>query len=508
MFFMNFDTQNISNFEKDIIIIGSGIGGLTTAITLKELGLNPFIITRGTGNTYYSQGGIAAAVKKGDSPLSHAFDTLKAGRNLGDEDNIKILTDEGPKRIVDLERWGVRFDRDSKAEFDCALEGGHSFKRVLKVKDYTGRAIYEALLSFARKLNIEIIEGELLEILIDEGNYSGVLCKVESTILAFYSKFLVIATGGGASIYRYTSNPEKMKGDSIGTSFRAGLVIENPEFIQFHPTVFKDTNLLLTEALRGEGAKLLNDRGERFVNELEPRDKVARAIFKQMQEGKRVFLDLRDIKNLSSSFPTVFSYIKQKGLDPYKDLIPISPAAHYYIGGIRTDSFAKTNIEGIYAVGEVASTRIHGANRLASNSLLEGVVFGYRAAYSIALNYLSKKLHKKRFVNKRDEKDIDCTDFLEKMKDFMWKKAGLERDQRSLEELERYLIDIINVCKTAKSSLINRSVFDVAIASFLTVVGALARKESRGVHYRVDFPYERMEYSYTNRFDKHVLNIL
>jgi len=499
MYYTEFDTDFIPNQEADILVIGSGIAGLFCAITLKNLKLNPIIITRGIGNTYYSQGGIAAVVSKEDSTTWHVLDTLRAGRNLGDVKNIEVLAQEGPNRIVDLELYGVHFDKKEDGSFDTTIEGGHSYKRVLKVKDYTGKAIYEALLKKAKNLNITILEGELLEIITHNNALVGCIIEQENKLIFWKSRFLVLATGGAASMYSHTSNPLKTRADVIGVALRRGFLIENPEFIQFHPTVFENTNLLISEAVRGEGAILINQKGERFVNELEPRDVVARAIYKQMLIGNKVYLDMRNLHvDIKLRFPTIYSFLIEHGVNPYKDLVPITPAAHYYIGGIRTDENGETTVDGVYAIGEVASTRVHGANRLASNSLLEGVVFGYRAAYSIALSKRSFKFSKAK--NQRNAvKDIDCQGYLESIKDIMWKYAGLERDEEGLSYAIKKIKEIMKLCVLANPSKKNKIVFDVSLSAYATLQGALKRRESRGSHFRTDFPYEKDEYRYNTK---------
>ncbi|MGB9874362.1 MAG: FAD-binding protein, partial [Hydrogenobacter sp.] len=279
-FFLNFDISKLPEERVDVLVCGSGIAGLTTAITLMELGIKPVILTRGKGNTYYSQGGIAACVHPQDSPFLHFLDTQRAGRGLCDEKALSVLVDEGIQRVCDLERWGVKFDPDTH------MEGGHSFPRVLKIKDYTGRAIYSTLYTKVESLGIPVITGELQEI-IGEDRVHGVLYYSDG--LKFIRvKALVLATGGASSMFLYTSNPVKVRGDAIGIAIRCGISIKNPEFVQFHPTVVEGTNLLISEAVRGKGALLIDDRGERFVNELEPRDIVARAIYRKIKEGRRV----------------------------------------------------------------------------------------------------------------------------------------------------------------------------------------------------------------------------
>ncbi|NPA41391.1 MAG: L-aspartate oxidase [Aquificae bacterium] len=490
--FLEFDTRKIPEEEAQVLICGSGIGGLTTAIVLRDLGLDPVILTRGIGNTYYSQGGIAGAVHPADSPYAHFLDTIRAGRYLNDETNTHILVSEGVLRIADLERWGVNFDREGDF-YSTTTEGGHSFPRVLKVKDYTGREIYTKLLRKVRELKIPIIEGELQEVL-GEDRVQGVLYSWEGKLRFIRTGILVLATGGAASMFFHTSNPSKVRGDGIGLAFRAGVPIKNPEFVQFHPTVLEGTNLLISEAVRGEGAHLIDDRGNRFVDELQPRDVVARAIYNVLKQGRRVFLDLKPILNkgvkLEERFPTILSFLREKGINPEEEPVPVVPAAHYYIGGLEVDSFGKTSFEGLYAVGECACTGVHGANRLASNSLLEGVVFGYRTAYRIYIDAKFVKTSKIHFRNRAEGYENPSFSF-DSLRELMWDKVGLERNKEGLLKASHRITSWLKEAHTWKRDLKNRQLLDLLLVAFSTVKGAIMREESRGVHFRADFPHER-----------------
>ena len=491
-YFLEFDTSKLPEEEAQVLVCGSGIAGLTSAIVLKELGLSPVLLTRGIGNTYYSQGGIAGAVHPKDSPYVHLLDTLRAGRYLNDEKATQIMVSDGVMRIADLERWGVEFDREN-GFYSTTTEGGHSYPRVLKVKDYTGREIYTKLLDRVKDLKIPIISGELQEIL-GEDSVAGALYWDGSTLKAIRTSALVLATGGAASMFRHTSNPSKVRGDGIGVAFRAGVSIKNPEFVQFHPTVLKGTNLLISEAVRGEGAILVNSKGERFVDELQPRDVVARAIFNMLRGGEEVFLDFRPVAErgirLEDRFPTIVSFLKERGIDPYREPVPVVPAAHYYIGGLEVDTFGRTSFTGLYAVGECSCTGVHGANRLASNSLLEGVVFGYRAAYRVYLDIKYLKLSKTRFRNSK--KGISKPDFdFKELRNLMWEMVGLEREGPQLHKARHRVESWIKRCAACEPTRENRQLFDILLVALATVEGALSRKESRGVHYRSDFPHER-----------------
>lgn len=491
-YFLEFDISLLPEDEAEVLVCGSGIAGLTSAIVLRELGLSTVLLTRGVGNTYYSQGGIAAAVHPKDSPYAHLLDTLKAGRYLNDEEATRIMVSDGVMRIADLERWGVEFDKEG-GFYSTTTEGGHSYPRVLKVKDYTGKEIYTKLLDRVKELKIPLLSGELQEIL-GEDSVAGVVYWDGTSLRVIRTPALILATGGAASMFRHTSNPSKVRGDGIGIAFRAGVSIKNPEFVQFHPTVLKGTNLLISEAVRGEGGILVNSKGERFVEELQPRDVVARAIFNQIKAGEEVFLDLRPLLEkglrLEERFPTVLSFLKERGIDPKREPVPVVPAAHYYIGGLEVDTFGRTSLSGLYAVGECACSGVHGANRLASNSLLEGVVFGYRAAYRVYLDIKYLRPSKARFTNLRDlRKRLDLD--LKELKDLMWEKVGLEREASGLSEARRKIEGWLLEAMASEPTPKNRQTTDILLVALATVEGALSRKESRGVHYRTDYPYER-----------------
>jgi L-aspartate oxidase len=506
-YFLEFDTSRLPEDECDVLVCGSGIGGLTCAIRLKELGLSPVILTRGIGNTYYSQGGIAAAVHPEDSADSHYEDTIRAGRFINDRRSLRILVDQGIERIGDLERWGVNFDRKQGA-YETTTEGGHSFPRVLKVKDYTGREIYTKLLEKVKELRVPIIQGELQEIL-GEGKVEGCIYSRDGSLRFVRTGIIVLATGGAASMFRHTSNPLTVRGDGIGIAIRAGALIRNPEFIQFHPTVLKGTNLLISEAVRGEGARLIDCRGERFVDELQPRDVVARAIYEKLKEGCDVYLDMRPLVergvDLGARFPTIMGFLKERGIDPSRDPVPVVPAAHYYIGGISVDEWGRTTVLGLYAVGECACTGVHGANRLASNSLLEGVVFGFRVAHRVFNDFQYLKAGASQFRNLPSVPTSSDHSFsFERIKELMWNSAGLERSKESLEKalytVDGWIREVMGSPRNTK----NRQILDILLVCGATLRGALFRQESRGVHFRSDYPYEKSSF----RVDTLIQNIL
>lgn len=488
-YFLSFDTSRLPSETVPVVVCGSGIGGLTTAIVLKELGVEPLILTRGTGNTYYSQGGIACAVHPQDSPYLHMLDTQRAGRGLCREDTLRVLVDEGIQRLADLKRWGLVLDKDT------TIEGGHSFPRVYKVKDYTGRAIHNALWRRVKLLDIRVVMGELQEVL-GEDRVEGVV-YYDGGLRLIRTSALVLATGGAASMFLHTSNPARVRGDALGIALRKGLVLLNAEFVQFHPTVVKNTSILISEAVRGEGAMLVDGKGERFVDELQPRDVVARAIYRKLREGDEVFLDMRPLRekgmDLSRRFPTIYSMLKEKGYEPEREPIPITPAAHYFIGGVEVDPYGRTTFPGLYAVGECACSGVHGANRLASNSLLEGVVFGYRTACRVFhdLEFLSPS--DVGFSHRREGKETPPYTF-EDLRRLLWESCGLEREEDMLKEALGKLRGWLEGWKDWEGSPENRQLFDISLVALATLSCALWREESRGVHYRKDFPHEREEF--------------
>ncbi len=480
----------------EVLIVGEGVAGLTTAIALAERGIKPLVLSKGKGNTYLSQGGIAAAVSDDDSPYLHFLDTLRAGRFLNDEEAVRVAVYSGKSAIGKLLSWGVNFDRNDRF-FELTLEAAHSKRRILKVRDYTGRAVYEALKRKAESSGISFLKGELVEILTDGGKVSGVLVKVGGGFVLFEVKVLVLASGGAASLFSKSSNVESVSGDALGAALRAGALLRDCEFVQFHPTVLKGTRHLISEAVRGEGAILVNDRNERFVSELAPRDEVSRAIFFQLSEGREVFLDFgplieRGIR-IEEKFPQIFETLKEVGIDPYRQKVPVEPAAHYFIGGIAVDIDGKSNVENLYAVGESAATGLHGANRLASNSLLEGVVFGLRAAEDIALR-LPFTRWKRVFVKKGDSREagFNFEEKLRKLKTILWEKAGIVRSGEGLREALREISLLSEeALHLADRSLEAKKFFDLSLVAKAIVLSALRREESRGCHYREDFPKER-----------------
>jgi L-aspartate oxidase len=443
-----------SRYSYDLVVVGSGIAGLFGALTAARKG-RVLIISKGpigASSSYLAQGGIAAATRPGDSPELHADDTLRAGRGLSRPSAAEVLTHEAPARIADLLELGVEFDDEP------GLEGGHSRPRVFSVDGAaTGqriaRALAEAVLGEPR---IEISEDELaLELWLSGGRCVGVV----TTRRNVPARAVLLATGGAAALWERTTNPPGAVGDGIGIAYRAGAAVADLEFVQFHPTTLADRSLLLSEALRGAGALLVDEKGQRFTDELAPRDVVARAV-----DARGVaLLDLRPVDR--SRFPGLMNRLSEAGFRPEDEPIPVAPAAHYTMGGVMTDLDGRTELPGLYAAGECACTGVHGANRLASNSMLECLVFGRRAAVACASE---PAIPRRIDLPPTPVAPIPVTAELRRG---MWRDAGLVRDGSGLERLVGSPHPV--------AGLVARSAF--------------ARAESRGGHFRVDFPHENSE---------------
>ena len=445
-----------SENRVDLLVVGSGIAGLVTALTAAEHGADVMVVSKGTlssSASYHAQGGIAAACGDDDSPDLHAADTIDAGRGLCRPSAVETLVTEAPARIDDLQTWGVRFGPE------LGLEGGHSRSRVFHSRGAeTGREIELALARQVRAdSRITVIENErVLGLWRERGRCAGIIAERGP----ISSPATLLATGGAGALWSRTTNPRGALGEGIAMAYRAGAAVADLEFMQFHPTALSANGMLLSEALRGAGALLLDTSGERFTDELAPRDIVARAI---AARGSAL-LDLRPIDR--GRFPALIDRIREAGFDPDIEPVPVAPAAHYTLGGIVTDLDGRSTLPGLYAAGECACTGVHGANRLASNSLLECVVFGRRAALA-ALADASLGFDPEPAEALSAE--VDRVD--RELREQMWLGAGLVRDAAGLEPLRK------------ASALVPRLVAECA----------LHRHESRGVHFRADFPIEEPE---------------
>ena len=500
----------------DFIIIGSGIAGLRAAIALAPVG-RVLILTKADpteSNTGYAQGGIAAAIGPDDSPELHAADTMRAGDGLCDAVAVKILCDEGPRYVRELVDWGTGFDRDSRGDPALALEAAHSVRRILHAGDSTGREIGRTLWERARALgSVTTVNHALVTGLIVD---SGVVCGVtyfdsQGRPHSVRAARTLLATGGAGQVFRETTNPAVATGDGIALAFEAGARVCDLEFVQFHPTALNHPDaprFLISEAVRGEGARLVNRDGEPFMpryhpdGDLAPRDVVARSIVRESaRTGGGVFLTLAHLTaNVRDRFPTIAAACRQVGLDLARDPIPVGPAAHYVMGGIDTDEWARTSLPGLYAAGETACTGVHGANRLASNSLLEGLVFGARAAVAMqkeprAAEPKSDRIGARLGLGPRARSGSSSPQppapGPDEIRDIMWRAAGLFRRR---EDLEAAVARLDGAYAAARARAAAGSAADECRMLNLTSVArliaraALRREESRGGHYREDFP--------------------
>lgn len=491
----------------DVVIIGAGLAGLFTALKLAPLPVTVIAAAPlGTGaSSMWAQGGIAAAVGQGDSPDKHAVDTIAAGAGIVDEHIAHVVADEAPERIRDLLTYGVPFDRDLEGHYVLSKEAAHSEKRVVRVEgDRAGAAIMQALIAAVLACpSIRVLEGyEADDLISQDGRVEGVrLIRPEAQGSGTYefvpASAVVLATGGVGALFALTTNPPYAKGEALAMAARAGAVIADAEFVQFHPTAIDagiDPAPLATEALRGEGATLVNSDGIRFMldlhplGELAPRDVVARGVFHELTAGRRVYLDCREAigANFAKAFPTVWAHCQHAGIDPATDLIPVAPAEHYHMGGIATDERGRTSVSGLWAVGEVASTGLHGANRLASNSLLEAAVFGARVAADIKAVLPRDRVG--HFVEPRRISGSLPADpnlreaAIAQIRNIMTTYVGVVRNAKGLRTALTEL-DAIEADAKGDSVLAN-----MALAARLIATAALMRKESRGGHYRSDFP--------------------
>jgi L-aspartate oxidase len=509
-FLLHADLESIPSLTPTVLVIGSGIAGLTAALAAAETG-QVLLVTKSAvraSNTWEAQGGIAAAIGPGDSPELHKDDTLQAGAGLCDEAAVDVLVEEGVERCRELIDWRTPFDR-REGEIAFTMEAAHSRRRILHASgDATGRAIVDTLLPRVESTeNLRLLENHfVVDLLHDEGVVYGalVLDQTYGRLLRVEAGATVVATGGLGRIYRETTNPEVATGDGYALAFRAGATLRDMEFVQFHPTTLYlagAPRFLISESVRGEGGRLLNLQGERFMEryspegELAPRDVVSRAIFQEINATgtTHVLLDLSHLGRelVERRFPTISALCGNYGLDLAIDPIPVKPAVHYMMGGIRTDLDGFTGVERLFAAGEAACTGVHGANRLASNSLLEGLVFGRRAGRAAALASsparFPHKAIRRRLAGRTVPLDMD--DVERSLLALTWRALGVYRDAGHLGEAERTIAFWERYILPEQFQA--RGGFEIQnklIVAHAMVRAALARKESRGAHQRTDFP--------------------
>jgi L-aspartate oxidase len=531
----------------DVLVIGSGIAGLSFALKIAQRGHSVAILTKKTkaeSNTNYAQGGIAVVTSQADGVESHVRDTLVAGDGLCDEKVVREIVRDGPARVKELVDLGLKFSRDDSGQYDLGREGGHTERRILHVKDMTGKAIEAALLkAIGREPRVALFEHLFAVDIVTtrrmgrpQSRAKEVAAPVVATakkaeprsnrvaglyaldvrdgrVVTFHAPVVILSTGGAGQVYLYTTNPSIATGDGIAMAYRAGVEVRNMEFIQFHPTALYSATgarFLISEAVRGEGAILRNAAGEAFMRgyhamaDLAPRDIVARAIDEEMKKSgaPHVWLDIthRNEAFLRERFPSIYQTCKKQGINIAKDMIPVVPAAHYTCGGVATNLSAETDLPGLYACGEVACTGLHGANRLASNSLLEAVVMAHRGAESVAA-YLDRAQRKTSHARIPDWVDL----------------GGEDQDERVViahnwDELRRTMWDYVSILRTTKRltrahtriATLAKEIHDyywnfsvdprlLELRNLIEVAGlivtcALQRKESRGLHAISDFP--------------------
>jgi L-aspartate oxidase len=501
----------LATTEFDYVIIGSGIAGLNTALLAREHG-SVLILTKGKiddCNTRYAQGGIAAAIGPGDSPRLHMRDTLDAGAGLCDPAAVEVLTREGPQRVANLIQWGVPFDT-SEGHISLGREGAHSMPRILHAGgDATGQHIELTLADLVADSDIRVLEYTLAtRLMVEDGVIKGVETLNAGTgeRETFHGRCVVIASGGAGQLYRYTTNPEVATGDGVALAFLAGAMVMDMEFYQFHPTAFwmeGAPTFLLSEAMRGEGAVLRDQNGRPFMPDyhpladLAPRDVVSRAIAAEMEKssGGTVYLDISHLppSRVQSRFPTIYKFCIGHGIDITREPVPVAPAAHYMMGGVRIDTWGRTNVKGLYACGEAACSAVHGANRLASNSLLDTLVFAQRLVASSLGNapeFLPPQENGYMIATLRP-RQLVCASIpalsRAALRDLMWRNVGINRHGARLLLAAR----ILHAWERTMDQPTDREGYELrnmVLLGRLMVEGALLRQESRGSHFREDFP--------------------
>lgn len=511
-YLINFDLSEIKKIYTDFLIVGSGIAGLYTSLKLCNRG-GVVLLTKDNlkeSNTEYAQGGIAVALGDKDSPQLHMEDTLKAGANFCDPKAVEVLVTEGPKCVEELIELGTKFDK-VEGKYKTALEAAHQRPRILRARgDATGAEIERALSEKVINENkIKIKERILIVDIIAEHNTCYGLLALDSNtnkIIAYLAKATILASGGAGQLFSNTTNPDVTTGDGIAMAYRGEAKVTDLEFIQFHPTALYhqgSPKFLISESVRGEGAVLKNIKGEIFMPsyhplaELAPRDIVARAITDQMEKTKNdyVYLDATKIKDkFSQRFPTIYKNCLALNIDPEKEYIPVSPAAHYTMGGIKTDTWGQTNLTNLYACGECTSTGVHGANRLASNSLLEGLVFGNRITQKIKENksLFSQKIDKEINISynvpRENIRGFDPKQIKQELQKLMWNKVGIIRNSSDLKKARQKISEWKFILKSKLKTTEDFELANLIILADLITNSALQREESRGAHHREDFP--------------------
>jgi L-aspartate oxidase len=510
----------------DVLVIGGGVAGLRSAIAAAEHGADVLLLTKDTvaeSNTWYAQGGIAAVLQPLDSVESHVQDTLIGGAGLCDERIVRLVITEGPQRVLELLEWGANFDKDKSKPYGLAFtrEGGHSFDRILHAYgDATGKELAQTLIRTVRQRDaIRISENSFVLDLLTDGlaasaassSCFGAIALINGQLNIIWAKRTILASGGAGQLYRETTNPTIATADGHAMAYRAGANLRDMEMVQFHPTtlyVAGSSRALITEAVRGEGAYLLDRNGHRFMKdydpagEMAPRDIVSRAIVSQIHKTHftHVFLDVRHLTGVRERFPQLAKLVDQFDIDMSQDLIPVHPAAHYMIGGVDCDDMGRTTLPGLYAVGEASCTGLHGANRLGSNSLLEGLAFGARAGADAAdaakTGNVPFPLQLEHRITPSTRTELDIIDVKSSLRSVMWRNVGIERDGARLAETReiiafwaRYVMDkTFDFATHGQTAMAGWELQNMLTACGLIATAASTRTESRGAHYRIDYP--------------------
>ena len=518
----------------DVLVVGGGVAGLRAALAASSAGADVLLLTKDTidqSNTWYAQGGIAAVLQPLDSVQSHVDDTETVGCGLCDSEAVRIVINEGPRRVLELLDWGANFDKASAGSGNAhglayGLEGGHSFARIVHAYgDATGKELAQTLIRTVRsRENIRVLERAfVIDLLTDDDAPAmtgrsprcvGVIALFEGRVQIIWAKRTILASGGAGQLFRESTNPKIATADGHAMAYRAGARLQDMEMVQFHPTtlyVAGSSRALITEAVRGEGAHLVDRNGYRFMTdyhpqgELAPRDVVSRAIVEQIRKTHftHVYLDVRHLPTgaFRARFPSLAQLMDEFEIDVAKDLIPIHPAAHYMIGGVDADEHGCTSLAGLYAVGEASCSGLHGANRLASNSLLEGLAFGARAgehaAAAAAEVTAPFPLALESRIAPSVKTELDVTDVKSSLRSVMWRNVGIERDGDRLTETReivafwsRYVMDKSFRPDTigAEAAVAGWELQNMLTVAFLIATAAYSRTESRGAHFRQDYP--------------------
>ncbi len=503
------------NANAFVVVVGTGAAGLSAALELAKNGLAVKLLTKTkykeSGSSHYAQGGLAAALDANDTAELHAEDTIRAAAGLGDPDFALTLAKLAPLAIKDLIKIGFKADRESGGELELGLEAGHQKKRIIHAGgDRSGKILIDTLWKKIKSEDkIEVLtEYYAIDYFYDDNNGPILSVLIPEGIFKIYSQAVILATGGIGQIYKTTTNPIESTGDGLALAARAGALLKDIEFVQFHPTGLIDNqthalpyrSILLTEALRGAGAHLINEDGQRFMKkvhkmaELAPRDIVSSAMAKILQAGGKCYLDVRPVierlgvSEFESTFPTAIQNAKEAGLDIYNEALPVEPSAHFHMGGVAVDRVGQTTIKGLYAIGEVACTGVHGANRLASNSLTEALIMGKVVAQHISSQPLKPQVtYLKEFVSKPERQKEDVSQSWKRLHEITTHSMSLCRDEKRLLNAMENLSDLTLNFQSPD----NRSTYELynaIIVTRLIAYAALQRQESRGAHLRQDFP--------------------